>query len=65
MTVYKHEFETTVGDELLPAELGAATYKVVDTFVDYDPDEDTLVFTHRIELWMTYDAVLQGWNRKQ
>jgi len=52
-----HEFETTQGDELLPQDLRNATFKVVETFVDLDP-QDRVVFTHRVELHLTDDQIL-------
>ena len=52
-----HEFETTEGDELLLTDLRDATWRVVETFVDLDID-DNLVFTHRIEVHMFDDQIL-------
>lgn len=49
----------STGDEVAWRDLGDATYEVVKTFVTYDSIENTLVFTHRIELWQTDDQLMQ------
>jgi hypothetical protein len=54
----EHEFETTLGDELSVADLGNATYKVVETFVD--TVDDLITFTHRIELHHADDLWQMG-----
>lgn len=52
----KHEFETTLGDELSDKDLEGASFRVVQTFVDND--EGDITFTHRIELHSTDDQMI-------
>jgi hypothetical protein len=42
------EFETTLGEELLPRDLGGGTYQVTETYVDLDPSGEVVVFTVRV-----------------
>lgn len=62
MIEVEHEFELhSTGDEIDPSELGDATYKVVETYIDTDALQGKVVFTHRIELHSTDDQLIADW----
>jgi hypothetical protein len=47
-----HEFEDIDGNELGDNLAGVdITHEVLRTFVDFDPDENRIVFTHRVQVW--------------
>jgi hypothetical protein len=55
---WRHEFELSgTGDEVGPEDLGEATYKVTDTYVDVQ--DGFIIFTHRVELHVTDDQMIE------
>jgi hypothetical protein len=58
MDLVRHEFElASTGDEVSSKDLGAASWRVVETFVGIDYD-GAVCFTHRIELHQTDDQLI-------
>jgi hypothetical protein len=46
----RHEFEDEDGNEMGTASFVDMTYDVLRTWVDHDPEDNALVFTHRIKI---------------
>jgi hypothetical protein len=61
-----HMFETASGDELDEQDLRGATWKVVETYVDYDDSDESvegIVFTHRVEVHSMDDLTIAEYYR--